>query len=318
MRHLSSYFQALMFAVVFLLFISGSIGWALIYTLAGTGIASVVLLFCSRKNFRVSAECVSGITERGGTAQIRVTVQKTGFCFLPNIDITLSLLGGETVQVHTALTLRDSVSVTVPVKASFSGLNRCAVTGIALQDFMNIILLNERNSGVCAEYSVLPAYTDYIGPEVHPKVLPSEEEEAEEGTVVPSGGLPGCEHREYVPGDALRRINYKLSAKRGKLMVRLDESAGTAPVVIALADCCFPEAGETLMALSRTLLMRGGSVKVIQGGDSFSANSPQTLSRLREWIAGRPLAFSEWHSGAEIPPDADVIFDENGVRAAAN
>ncbi|MDR0903073.1 MAG: DUF58 domain-containing protein [Ruminococcus sp.] len=36
-------------------------------------------------------------------------------------------------------------------------------------------------------------------------------------------GFPGYNHREYVPGDPIKRINRKLSAKRGVLMLRLDD-----------------------------------------------------------------------------------------------
>lgn len=34
---------------------------------------------------------------------------------------------------------------------------------------------------------------------------------------------PGYEHREYIPSDPIKRINWKLSSKLNKLMVRLDE-----------------------------------------------------------------------------------------------
>ena len=34
---------------------------------------------------------------------------------------------------------------------------------------------------------------------------------------------PGYEHREYIQGDPIKRINWKLSSKRDEYMVRLDE-----------------------------------------------------------------------------------------------
>lgn len=313
MRHLSSYIQTLFFAVLFLLFISGSIGWAIIYAVVGVGVFSVVTLLVSLKHFTVRLSCTSGTAERGGTAEITVTVEKTGFCFIPNMDITLILNDGETIRVRTALTLSKSVSVKVPVTARYSGLNRCAADSVVVQDIWNVILMKKPLGDIHTDYCVLPAYTDYIGPVVMPKLLPAEDDEAEEGRSVAVGGLPGYEHRAYEPGDSLRRINYKLSAKLGKLMVRLDEATGTAPVVISLAGYCFPDAGELLMALSRTLVLQGGSVKVSQGSDAFCANSPQTLSRLREWISSRPLMI-EGEKNCSPSPNADVVFDENGIH----
>ena len=315
MKHLQSYIQALFFAALFLLFISGTIGWAMIYLILGVGIFSVVTYLISRKHFTVQLECVSGLTERGERAELLLTLTKTGFCFLPNLDITLCPAEGETISVHTALTFGKTATVVIPVKTRYSGLNRCEVAEIVMQDFWNMLGNIRKPEGVFADYCVLPSYAYYNGPAVQPKLLPSEEE-TEEGKTVNSGGMPGFEHREYAAGDSLRRINYKLSAKRGKLMVRLDETSGTAPILIALSDKNFAEAGEMLMALSRMLVMQGISVTVTQSGESFSANSPQTLSRLREWIASRPLVFSPKTANSVIPPEADVIFDETGVRVS--
>lgn len=313
MRHISSYIQAIFFAVMFLLFISGSIGWALIYAIVGASVISAVCLLVSRKHFRIEAECVSGLTEKGDKAEILLTLTKTGFCFIPNLDITLCAGESDTISVHTALTFGKSTQIRVPIKTKVSGKNRCRVTQYFAQDFMNLLCLAGSPADVCAEYCVLPAYVEYKGPAVRPKLLPSEEE-TEEGKTAMSGGLPGYEHREYAAGDSLRRINYKLSAKRQKLMVRLDEITGSAPVVISVAENCFPEAGETLMALSRNLVLHGGTVRVVQSGDSFCANTPQTLSRLREWIATRPLTLSESASEAVISPETDVVIDHSGVR----
>jgi hypothetical protein len=45
---------------------------------------------------------------------------------------------------------------------------------------------------------------------------------------------PGYEHREYEHGDPLKRINWKLSSKKAKLMVRLDEAAASVQPFLVL------------------------------------------------------------------------------------
>ena len=45
---------------------------------------------------------------------------------------------------------------------------------------------------------------------------------------------PGYEHREYVHGDPLKRVNWKLSSKKDKLMVRLDEAVASVQPMIVL------------------------------------------------------------------------------------
>ena len=136
---------------------------------------------------------------------------------------------------------------------------------------------------------MLPDIVEYMGPEVLPSALPSDnDEEAEEGSV--SGGFPGYEHRGYEPGDPLNRINYKLSAKKRTLMVRRDEntSAQSTDIVIAPGsdDTCMEQA----LALAGRLVGLGGAARVICGADSFGVASPASLDRLREWLAFRDLS----------------------------
>lgn len=66
-------------------------------------------------------------------------------------------------------------------------------------------------------------------------VLTSDEEEENDTAMLFSANTsPGYEHREYVQGDPLKRINWKLSSKKAKLMVRLDEAAASVQPVLVL------------------------------------------------------------------------------------
>lgn len=49
-----------------------------------------------------------------------------------------------------------------------------------------------------------------------------------------ASATPGYEHRDYIPGDSLKRVNWKLSSKRHKLMVRKDEPAALAKLTVIL------------------------------------------------------------------------------------
>lgn len=313
MRHLASYIQALSFAVLFLLYINGSVGWAIIYVIVFCTVLFISTLIASRKNVTCELQNLSGISENKGATRLRLTVRKTGFCFLPFIDVYLLLPDGETLCVRTGLTFNKESTHDFEVTNIRSGLGKVAVKEMMAQDLWSAWRLRI-NTSAEVQYPVLPQFIDYIGPDVPIKTLPSEDDDAEEGRTVMSGGLPGYEHREYVAGDSMRRINYKLSAKLGRLMVRLDEETGTAPVIIAIdgygsaPEGGIKDAGECALALSKQIVVRGGRVTVHCGGESFSAGTAQTIDKLREWLAFRDMSEGAQPAPAEVKEIADVII----------
>ncbi len=60
------------------------------------------------------------------------------------------------------------------------------------------------------------------------------DEESESTPLHSASAMPGYEHRDYIPGDSLKRINWKLSAKRRHLMVRQDEPVALARLSVVL------------------------------------------------------------------------------------
>jgi uncharacterized protein (DUF58 family) len=290
MTYLVIYLQAIFFSVMFLMFINGSVGWAMIYVLVGAGTASAVSCFLSRKHFSVEVKSLAGLTEFGGRMTFEVIVRKTGFCFIPHMEIYLD--DSSDAVVRTSLLFRRQSVVRVGFKASRSGINTVTAQNAQIRDFWGLIKLDVP-LGSRAYAAVTPKYVEYNGPEIFPSTLPSDDEDAEEGKTVISGGMPGYERREYVPGDSLRRIDYKLSAKKQKLMVRLDESGGCAAVNLLIADGGLSDCGDMAYALASKLVQSGGRVKIIHKGQSISAGTPETLMKMREWLAFRMYGESE-------------------------
>lgn len=312
MTHIASYIQALAFALLFLVFINGSIGWALVYVLVGVGLLSALTCVFSRRHFTVELRPHAEFAEYGDRIGYDVVVSKNGFCFLPFIEIRVG--GSAEAVAQTSLLFRRRAVATGYYKAERSGMNTITVQSAVLRDFWSIVRLRVTLSET-ALIAVTPRPIEYSGPEVVMKTLPSEDEEAEEGRPVMSGGLPGYEHREYFPGDPLRRINYKLSAKKRRLMVRLDESNGLASTNLLIADSGLSECCDLAFALARQLVMRGGTVKIFHTGDSVTAATPETLAKMREWLAFRYYGNNEEVQREEDAPAAekpDVIFSGAG------
>ncbi|MCH5196466.1 MAG: DUF58 domain-containing protein [Oscillospiraceae bacterium] len=313
MTHIGSYIQIVFFAALFLIFISGDIGWALIYTVGGIIVISLALFLLSKNRFSVKLGELSGVASVNEKIEFEVTLKKKGFCVLPYVEVCID--AEHEIRLRTSLVFRNSVSIKGSFRANHSGLNRVRLTNVILRDFAGLVQISvpfeeETQKGV------LPKKVDYKGPEVFPSVLPDDSGEAEEGVSVMHGGLPGYEHREYTAGDSLRRVDYKLSAKKQKLMVRLDESAGYSSTNLFIEPNALPACCDNAFALAGNLIMRGGTVKITHKDESFTAATPETLQKLREWLAFREFSDKNEIANVTLPEDTNVVFSGNGeVRA---
>ncbi len=309
MTHISGYIQAAIFALIFMLFINGEIGSVLLYVLVGANVLSIAVLLISKRRFTAVLHSLSGTVENGKNVEFEVTLKKKGFCFIPFVEICIE--AENPIHLRTSLLFRKSVTVTGAFRAAHSGLNVIKMDRVYVSDFMGDLRLSV-SADQTAQMAVLPKIIEYDGPEVPPNMLPSEEEETEEGVSVRQGGMPGYEHREYAPGDSPRRVNYKLSAKKGKLMVRMDESNGSASTNLYISENALPVCCDKAFALASRLVIHGGTVKITHKNDSRTASTPETLDRMREWLAFREFAGEVLPETGSPPEDTAVVFSGDG------
>lgn len=285
--NIAGWIEALAFAGILLVFISADHGWILLYIMAAALAASLTVFLISRKRFSISCGSFSGVYSVGDKVTAELTFTSRGFCVLPFITVYGQFMG-QPFSARCSLIGRRS-SVKISLRAAECGLNKLRIEDIVLRDFLGLISLRSDIRPEQCAAAVLPRIVDYTGPAVPPSLLPSDEDE-ETGQSLLTGGLPGYEHREYVPGDPPRRINYKLSAKKRTLLVRKSEATAAQSTDIVLAPNSDGNCAEQALALSGRLIADGGTARVICGEDSFTAASLDTLAKLREWLAFRDLS----------------------------
>lgn len=311
MSHIPGYVQAAIGAALFMLFIDGEIGSLLLYIIIGINVISITLLLLSKRHISVELKELSGTAECDTQTTFEVVLKKNGFCFIPYVEICLE--ADRPIRLRSSLLFSKKTTVCGKMTLSHSGLNKLKLEKTVISDFLGDLYLTLKTQSV-TQMAALPRIVEYDGPEVPPNPLPSEEEEIEEGVVAMFGGMPGYEHREYVPGDSPRKVNYKLSAKRGTLMVRLDESSGKATTNLYITDDAPPVSGDKAFALAGKLVMRGGTVKITHKNDSRTASTPETLGKMREWLAFREYAEDTSAAAlAPVPADTAVVFSQNGI-----
>lgn len=128
-----------------------------------------------------------------------------------------------------------------------------------------------------------------------------EPENSTDDASVTFSGFPGYEHREYVPGDPIKRINYKLSARMGRLQVRLDEQQAVAGISLMLAPRLPDDLGEQrggalvrassmcldeMMGVAAHLYMLDFAVTVyLPNHEGFELKEGRDIEVLREMLA---------------------------------
>lgn len=275
--------EAAGFAACILLFISGDSGRILVYAIAAAVVLSVVTCLISRKRFSLRCKGCEGLHGVGDKVTVELELAPKGFCLLPYITVSGSFLGQRFTACGAVLGKKSSVKITLT--AAECGLSRFEVDSVTIRDFLGLLYLNSPVRPEAVRAAVLPRIVEYTGPEVPLALLPSDDDEdSAQSQLV--GGLPGYEHRDYVPGDPLRRINYKLSAKKRRLLVRRDDNIAAESIDIILAPSSDGECAEQALALARKLISAGGTARLVCGGDSFTAGY-SALGKLREWLAFR-------------------------------
>lgn len=302
----------LLSVAVMLMFIDGETGWLLLYTIGAALIASVVLTAVSRNHVELIAEEFSGVSSVGEKTAVRLKIRKKGFCFVPFVTVS-GVFSGQRFEARASLIFNREQTIDLVFKPIECGMQAVRFSEYTLSDFFGLAVI-KRNSSLTSKIAVLPRIIDYSGPEVTPSFYPAENEQREEGTTVLFGGSAGYEHRDYAAGDSPRRINYKLSAKKRRLMVRMDESGSLQSTNIVLMSDADGACAEQALALAKKLVSSGATVTVIHGEDCFEAALPGSVDKLREWLAFRELGVSQT---VEMPlPDrgTSVAFSADGIR----
>lgn len=133
-----------------------------------------------------------------------------------NVENTLMETIGQqvfSIPVHAA----KGYTLTLPVVATYPGLLKICVSRVYIKDLMGFFRL-KKNVEQMAELSILPrAVTDIA---YEKTALEQGMLESEESSKRGNDFSDVQEVREYIPGDKLMSIHWKLSAKRDILMVK--------------------------------------------------------------------------------------------------
>ena len=243
---LINYIAAVGLSVVFALFLSGRVGWFITAAFLCAPVLSALLAALFVPKISISCENDFHAMCKGEGCSLTLTVSNN--CFLPSPPIIIDAADcprarceqkGCTVSVMPFSAEKVSFEYT----ARICGPAKIGVMNIAVADYFGIFEFTPKGISLESMSGIVPVIPDIAeisgdSPVVLSSVtaaeLADDSEETSESFVNTFGGFPGYDIREYFPGDPLKRINWKQSAKKGKLFVRLDDEKECSSLTVVL------------------------------------------------------------------------------------
>jgi uncharacterized protein (DUF58 family) len=303
----------LVIAVLFALAMDSETGW----TFAAAVICGVLFSIFVVRGLIIPLRAVSVKTDisaemlyKGETVTVTVTAFNKTIVPVPDLrceftdPATLEMTDGSKKRADLTLSSKTEVTASETYRAVSWGKSTVGVSEFALRDFLDIISFHPKYLGEPQTFTVrvfpdipeIASDSPIVKNTINELKFDNETEDTEESaTPFVQGGYPGYTHREYNPGDPLKRINWKLSAKRDELYVRADDEVESMRQTIVLdplrgAARMFDErAVEAVLGLTLALVKDGfkTSVWFMRGGEftEYNCAEPFDLTELQRLFA---------------------------------
>lgn len=315
------------FIVIFALFCSARVGYFLLTALILMPLVSVLAAFISSHflDVEISAPFEGSSLEKGDTAVVEINIKNRSILPTPQIRILTDSdprLEAEDKETIISISPKGKYSISLPYTALLAGGVSVGVLDVFVVDYFRILRfgvkkLPDKRSfsfGITPEIKEISTKTPILEETMKSAYGEGNSDDSVEIPSYGASGFPGYEYRKYEPGDPLKRINSKLSAKRGELLVRLDEKPVVSGVLFILDadaysgyeyDKRIPMAVqnllETSLGMGRTLVSRDFGVTFLYEADSEWKS--RTVRTERDLSAVRnELSFFRLHRNANGLP----------------
>jgi hypothetical protein rflaF_00200 len=228
---------------IFTFYIEGETGIVLAVFFIAAPLISLIIALSSRKRISVKISC-DAYVKKNSELELTVSVNKSGKFPIAVAEIqpdSSAVFEDNSVRYRMSAVSSDKKEFTHRIKAVVGGNGEISVKGLYSCGFLGFIRFKSQNElPEAISVGVIPEIPDVktssaLLRKIADSVLTSDsDEECDTEMMFSANAVPGYEHREYVQGDPLKRVNWKLSSKKSKLMVRLDEAAATVQPLIIL------------------------------------------------------------------------------------
>lgn len=207
-------------------------GAMLLVLLMGLSFLSV---WQASRTLEIHSDLSGRTVQRGESVMLTVTVKHRGF--VPIAPMLLELYATPDTP-ETAVRLKDAPGrtqkLTLPFHAAHVGVSSPGVKSCTVEDLFGMFSLTKRPEAARGELLVLP-----MPFQVDPLTFAPGDSGLETMARATEDVTSPSDIRAYMPGDALKKIHWKLSARKRELVVRRFEEP-VLPDCLVLMDCSPP------------------------------------------------------------------------------
>lgn len=297
-KSLIAYLFTVAISLLFMLFLDGPGGSYLLIALTMALLISLGIFLWTKKTITVEVRISEDILNKNDTLKVSVHLRKKGI--VPTVFINFSFSS----SIHfctegdndfcTVIFAQEDYSVEKNFVAMYFGSGNAGAVNVTVSDYLGIFSFTLNNPELYKTVKIYPEIPEVSGRDGFARSLTDavsfDDNEDTSQSMVSLNGVPGYDHRKYVPGDNLRLINWKISAKRGELLVRQLEGTGSAEQVFVLIrdDLYFEQsqlAAEALLGMTMIFAKAELPVRVVMyindEWQEFSVKNPSDLFQLR-------------------------------------
>lgn len=209
-------------------------------------IVSELNMLLVRRKISFGFSCEEKELNKGQEFSLKIRINKS--TFLPSPYIAIKLKYNPKVDNFNKSTYKIAMSfgkyteeVVANFMAKYSGELIIEIESIIITDYLGLFShkINIDTSKADIKINVFPHIplnntpTELLKSASDTVGFDDSEDETDQ-TINFGSGIPGYEHRLYVPGDPLKKVNWKLSAKRDTLLLRKDERVSYSNHVILI------------------------------------------------------------------------------------
>ena len=241
-----SYILSLALTIFFALYMNATVGWFMFVALILAPMLSIFFALLTTLFVKVECKMENCVLAKGDTCQMTVILQNKSLFPTTTLEVeVLNAEGVKSLNKHILVSLLpfEKQSFQITFCANISGPSKVGIKTLKATDYLGLFGFKIRNvsyESLKRNVAVIPNMADVsLRDDKILKVMQASlhAEDGDDTVEVSSntfGGFPGCDNREYVAGDPLKRVNWKQSAKTGKLLVRLDDVLASKSVNLVL------------------------------------------------------------------------------------